>query len=728
VAPRCCLSIAWSVALLVVPIVGGTLIARPAIAAAEQRVISLNQNRGQITSLIEQVGEATGRTILFDDQVRGTISIVAKRPVDLEEAWAILDASLSILGFSLLPSTEGNWRVSRVAEAVGESPFRERIGTRDSFVTTLIPLRQASPQAVLKVLEPLSGSRVTLVPLERTNSLIASGPERAIARLTTIADELDRVDQQELHHRVLRYRDVEEVESWVETLFESGALSERDFEIWSDARTNSFIYRGSEDQIDYFLRMLERVDLPAEGEGQLRILKVRNRDAEEVADLIQSLAGGGNAASTPLDQSAEGATTILSESDYSIVVDKPTRSLVIQAEPRVQDAIREVLEVLDQPPQLIAVDIKVLQVITPKSFSLGFAFNLPLSTGDSTDDVIARIVSNPGGAGLLAAPNEQTPLFGRVSRDADLPFTIEGADGVEIPIFDTAVIDAGEFEARTEILIEPSLIITAGDHNEIFVGDNFPVPVSDGQAASDTINDTGVTLSQTTNIERRDVGIQLGIDARAGAVGKIQLELEIELSTLAQSLAGNIEEVGPTFAERTLLATIRLDDGEIAMIALDDESQTLEGQAGTPFLSDIPFLGFFFRRRVATQDEARLVITAQARRLGSPAEIVADTIRRRLAFERRTARDVEMPTAEATGSPFAVLVTTRRLEADAQAIADGLSRQGLSSQVHHWSVRGDELYDVYVTSLDSLAAAAEVAERLSAEGWEADLIVLPQRS
>ena len=93
------------VVLLVESIVGIASMARVSGAATEQRVIAINQNRTQIASLIKKVGEATGRTILFDDQVRGTMSIVAKRPVDLDEAWAILDASLSMLGYSLLPST-----------------------------------------------------------------------------------------------------------------------------------------------------------------------------------------------------------------------------------------------------------------------------------------------------------------------------------------------------------------------------------------------------------------------------------------------------------------------------------------------------------------------------------------------------------------------------------------------------------------------------------------------
>lgn len=728
-----------SLLVLLAVLLGLLVVAGPLRAATEQRTISLNVERASIETIVKQVGEAIGRTILFDDQVRGNVSIVAKRPVELDEAWSILESSLSMLGFTLLPAAEGTWRIARVSDAVGEAPFVARgvagvAGASDRFVTTLIPLRRADLEAVLTVLQPLAGSRVTLVPFERTHSLIASGPERAIARLTTIADELDRVEEKALRFRVLRHRDVEEVEVWVESFLESDVLSARELEAWSDVRTNSFIYRGSEEQAARFASLLDRVDRPVEeGEGQIRVLKILHRDPTEVSDLILSLAESGSPGQAAVEADAgESATTLLEESDYSIAVAGDTRSLVVRAEPEVQDAIRAMVDILDQPAQLIAVDIKITQIVTPTTFTLGTAFNVPLTPGDDLDEVVGRLISNPGGAGLLAQPNEQTPLFGRVTRDAGIPFTLTGGDGVEIPINDTGVIDAGLFQVRTEVLIEPSLILTAGDRHEIFVGNNLPVPVTAGSGLAETADTGSGLLARETTIERRDVGTLISIEAQAGEAGKIALALEIELSQLAPSQAGDIALVGPTFREQSLTLTARLDDGEVATIALDKETQQTRVRTGTPYLSKLPFIGWIFGRWVESQEDSRLAIAVQVRRIGSPAKRVADSIRRRLAFERRIARDRGMPTASAAETPFAVLVTTRLREEDAQAISEGLMRRGYASEVHHWSL-GRSLaestrYDVYVTSLESMAEAATVAAELAELGWQPDLILLPSRS
>lgn len=203
----------------------------PHASIAVERTFALNYSRIQIEELVERVAAETRRSIIFDEQVRGNVSIVTKRPVTEDEAWAILNASLSLLGFTLLPSTVDNWRVAKIADAVGEAPFAAVAGTTtEAFVTTLIPLESANLTDVLAVLEPLSGFRVTLVPFEPTRSLIASGPETEIARLTTIADELDRIDEYELRLRVLRYRGVDEIEALVEAWISSSGVSDRELD------------------------------------------------------------------------------------------------------------------------------------------------------------------------------------------------------------------------------------------------------------------------------------------------------------------------------------------------------------------------------------------------------------------------------------------------------------------------------------------------------------------
>ena len=308
-----------------------------------ERRFRLNYKRIPIGRLIERVASETRRPILFDDQVRGNISVVTKRPVTEDEAWAILDSSLSLLGFSLLPSTVDNWRISRVAEAIGEAPFEREPGVdTDNMVTTLIPLVAARPAVVMDVIGPLSGARATLVPFEPTNSIIASGPERIIARLTALADELDRVDEFEFRSRILRYRDVTEMEELVEARVESIGVSGRTLQVWSDERTNSFLYRGTEQASRSFAEFLDRLDQPIEGQGRIQILRILNRDPEEVGDLIRQLSQGGGLDGQDARASVPGEA--LAGTEFTLAVDPASRSLVVGAD-----------ETLALPPSSVSV-------------------------------------------------------------------------------------------------------------------------------------------------------------------------------------------------------------------------------------------------------------------------------------------------------------------------------------------------------------------------------------
>jgi type II secretion system protein D len=699
-------------------------------AFSQSQTLSVNNARVEITDLIKQIGEATQRTILFDDSVRGSVSIVAKRPVTLAEAWAMLGSALAVRGYTLLPSTEGIWRVSKVADAVGEAPFVAELDRqREAYVTTLIPLRIARAESVMSVLEPLAGASVTLVPFTGTNSLIASGPERRIARLTSLADALDRVDERPVQFIVIRHRSVEDMATWFESLFAAEEFSRRDVEIWSDVRTNSLIFRSSEADEVRVREFAAQLDQPIVGRGQIQVLRVLNRDAEEIAEVIRAL-GQTNATSARGSSqfaSRAGLRSALTENEFSISVDPATRSLVVSADEEAHRAIREILEELDQPPQLIALDLKISELRTPSTFTLAFAFHVPLSSGDETGDVIARLVSTPGGNGLAATPSIDTTVFGRVDQELNVPFTVDDGTGIAIPISNTGVITAGNRTVQTRVLIEPSLVLTAGDAHEIFVGDNVPVPV---QASSTTPDGqpTGANqnvLRRETTIERKDVGIKLGIEAQAGKTGPILLDLDVEISAFSPSIAGDIEVVGPTFREQNFIVNARLNDGEAAVIAINRDRRTIETRDGTPFLSSIPVLGWLFTSVGERDDDLHLVLAAKVRRVATPADLAADTIRRRLAFERRNARESGLPGVSDGETHFAVLVTTRGRRDDADAIAESLDFRGYATRVHEWELRDREYFDVYVTSLESMSSAAAVASTLSDEGWLADITLLP---
>ena len=229
--------------------------------------------------------------------------------------------------------------------------------------------------------------------------------------------------------------------------------------------------------------------------------------------------------------------------------------------------------------------------------------------------------------------------------------------------------------------MRPTLLITSGDEHEIFAGDNVPVPVAAreeprgserppergrpepeprgpgrarpsrprsarergaGRGVRDRRTGTGTTGTGTDwsncvvfavsqNIERKDVGTTLRVTPTVGAQGGVTLELRVEVSSLTESLAGPVEEVGPTIRDVTIESTIRLQGGEIAVIATAALPELQRKTTGIPWLMDIPVLGWAFRTTDEQTLNRHLLVAARAEILRPESRDLVDRLARELA-------------------------------------------------------------------------------------------------
>ena len=164
----------------------------------------------------------------------------------------------------------------------------------------------------------------------------------------------------------------------------------------------------------------------------------------------------------------------------------------------------------------------------------------------------------------------------------------------------------------------------AGEEHEIFAGVNVPVPVDSTAGSTNAL-----IISQT--IERRDTGIRVRIEPTIPKEGPIALRLEIDLSAVSESL-----DVGPTFLERSVSTTVRLEPGRVAVIGWARLPSVNRTVVGVPFLMNIPFIGQFFRSTREIELSLNLIIAVRAERQLPDAEVLTSWMRRELAAETAT--------------------------------------------------------------------------------------------
>jgi general secretion pathway protein D len=520
---------------------------------------------------------------------------------------------------------------------------------------------------------------------------------------------LDRAQERHQTALRLRYRSAGEVLELVEGVF--GAIpGPRRFKIVADDRTNALIIEASAARLDEIRGFVRDLDRPVEGAGGLHVVAAKSADAERLAELVR-------AATSPAGGRG-GDSAALTSADYAIAVDAPTNSLLIRAAPETFRLLSDLIHELDQVPPIVSIEVLLVEISTTRALRLALDALVPLGVDPGEQGNRATILQNTSGT-PIGQPSEDA-LFRLTREPLVIPVvTPEGETiAMEVPA-DNVVILAKEAQIYTRVLLNPHLIAMSGDEQRISVGDNIPIPVS-------RVPESGAVdpLTVQQNIERRDVGVILNVKPTVGVEGGVELELRLEASRLAPSEAGDVERVGPTIRQRTIEATFKLQDDQLAVIGTHVQPRFIEIQRGVPWLSEIPILGALFRSTTDQAFDTHLVIAVQTRLLRSPADEAAESIRRRLAFQRHLAGLEALQ--EATQAPYALLAATRSRRSDAEAIAENLVSPEGRAKVITWETYDGPRYDVYLTGFQDLTEVGKVSLALRELGWTPSVVVVPE--
>ncbi len=702
-------------------------------AAAEDGTIRLQFREAPLAQVIREVSKHTGAQFLFDEELtRARVTITGYDLLTKDEALRVLEAALLVNQLAALPTPGGVTKILPLDLGLAEAPYAPAgPGTREVPVTTLMHLEHAPVADVFRNLQPWLAGRAVAIPWPPSNSLILAGSELRLRSAFAMVRALDERPDQELLVRRLRFRGAEEMSAALDAAFGADSKLRRPITVWSDARTGSVIALGGAREIEDVRDFLARVDRPADLLGRLAVVPIQFADPEQLAETLAQLSAGGRED----DSGAAIGSNSLAGRSLAVTADPETSQLLLSGDPDTLRLARRLIDELDRAPPAITIDAVILELTLGENLALGVDF-VARSVSGSDAQGFTEIRSLPSGSllgaagvGAGSAPNALARFQDNIVR---VPITApDGTTNViEVAQTDVAVTaDAGY--SRSRVYLRPHLTALSGEEHTLFAGDNIPIPVSqpDAAAPAATADSDAAPAELSTairqQIERQDVGAMLRLKPVAGQAGGIRLELEIEITELAapDPAVGAVEEVGPVIQKRSLETVLHLRDGEQSTIAGLRDPRVEVVESFVPFLGRIPILGLLFKRQSRTLRQSFLVIAVRAQIQRSPEELLADSIRRRLAFERASLRTQEL--GELADAPYAVLLTTRRLRADAESLAEDFGDPAHPGRVVSWRHSGDERHDVYLTGFASLDAASQAAFALRERGFEAEVIVNP---
>jgi len=265
-------------------------------------------------------------------------------------------------------------------------------------------------------------------------------------------------------------------------------------------------------------------------------------------------------------------------------------ALVVRAEPSLLQELEGVVEQLDVRRAQVLIEAAIVEISEDTDNKLGIqwalydqgasipgAFTNFGEIGISTASILSALIARDGDddgdldPSLIGSPSTGLTLGVGEARDSGVSWG--------------ALIQALEGDAGANVLSTPKVITMDNQESSIIVGQN--IPIITGQSSSGGSS----TSDPFTTIEREDIGVKLIVTPSISEGDLVRLEIEQEISGVAESTAAS--DIITT--KRQIKTNVLADDGETIILGGLIRDDVSESESKVPLLGDIPFLGALFR-------------------------------------------------------------------------------------------------------------------------------------
>lgn len=624
--------------------------AAPVLAAvsmsAHAQTWKINLRDADLTAFINEVADITGKNFAVDPRVRGNVTVISNKALNKNEVYDLFLGVLNVNGVVAVPSGNTIRLVPDSNVKNSGVPYDSSKNARgDQVVTRVIWLENTNPNDLIPALRPLMPQFAHLAAIQGTNALIVSDRASNIIQLETLIRNLDGTGQNDIEAVALQSSQAEEVIALLETMSSTGSskdLSGARVRIIADARTNRILIKGDSGTRKRIRQMVEMLDVPAADRlGGLKVFKLKYASAKSLAEILQGLVTGQavNSASNPssntsnssLNNSSSNSNSTASSSNIStpaislngsgsnqndqnnitsfnsngvsIIADNSQNALVVKAEPQLMREIESAIQQLDMRREQVLIEAAIIEVAGNDADQLGVQWALgDLSSGiglinfsnvgAGIADLAAGFLTG-GSAGLGAALRANPNGVGSVIGIGDYK---EGSNGSR-KLYG-ALIQALKSNTKSNLLSTPSIVTMDNEEAYIVVGQN--VPFVTGSVAT-----SGGSINPYTSVERKDVGVTLKVTPHVGEGGAIRLQVEQEVSAVAND-RGQAQDL--VTSKRAIKTTVMADHGQTIVLGGLISDDSIYSRNSVPGLGSIPGIGRLFRGDNKASEKRNLLV------------------------------------------------------------------------------------------------------------------------
>ena len=634
------------VALLFV--LGGPLLGAqqqpPAPAGQEKKPGGILQdvNLHDLTIAVQRI---TKRTFLWTEELglrNKRVHFVSDRPIadDPEALFQAYRHILTVSELSLVPVGKEGEEVYKLRPAqlggknaapVDRSP---EINPTDRYITRMFFLQHVSPRDVQAALINMASYPQNILSIESAGLLLATDSDYNIKRFEEIIKAMD-VKKPDIELKVLSLKNAisTEVEQMMNSLVQSlvgrpqaarvpgvpvGAQGQESVKIVADKRTNAVILLAEPSRLPQLEEIVRRLDsdTPFETSG-IYVSHLRHTNSVDISRTLNAMyriqvddkgiPGGGSMTGTRPGQtvgpqgaqpatpaastySSYGSGAQLTGAEPTIVSDIRSNSIIMVTDRNTYKTLDQVIRRLDQRRPQVLIKATVVEIRSNNDFDLGVelarledptgrtvlggrtSFGLSTITADAATNVFS----------IVPIPTPGVTLLAMRDRIGNIPL----------------LVHALEEKAQVNILDEPEAATNDNGAAEMKVTQQVPV-------LQQTLTGTGIVQTTFSRFETAET--TLGITPHISEGGYLRLETKVKIEKfLRESIDPTIPP--PQFSREITTKEIMVPNGGtmvIGGIVTQDKSDSVQG---TPILSQIPLLGWLFRRHQTSEEKRTLYI------------------------------------------------------------------------------------------------------------------------
>ncbi len=594
--------------------------AQKAAAGKADELVTLNFQAAEIEAVARTFASITGRNVVVDPRVKGTLTLVTDKPVSRAAAMSQFVAALRLQGYTLVESA-GLYKVVPEAEAKLQSAgvtVSDGDGTGlpggNQMATQIFKLNFESANNLVPVLRPLISPNNTINANPGNNSLVITDYADNLRRMARIIAAMDVANATDIEVIALKHAIASDLAPLVLRLIGASASAapagqaDTAFKtmLMAEPRSNALILRAANAaQLALVRALVAKLDQPdgpgSDGAmGNVHVVYLKNADATKLAVTLRAALSGEArpaAVAAPAGSPA-GAGAAGSATGGQIQADAATNSLIITAPEPQYRQLRAVIDKLDTRRAQVFVESLIAEVSEDKAAEFGIQWQGPL--GSAGDGVIGLLGSNFGTGGKNIINLATGAATGTVAPARGLNIgAVQRTNGVYVLGFLARFL---EDSGSGNVLSTPNLLTLDNEEAKIVIGQN--VPFITGQFTN-TGSSSG-TVNPFQTIERKDVGLTLKVKPQISENGTVKLSIYQEVSSVLASTVNAAN--GPTTNKRTIESNVLVDDGNIVVLGglLQDE---YSGNAEkVPGLGDVPLFGNLFKSEARTRKKTNLMV------------------------------------------------------------------------------------------------------------------------